>query len=196
MTRCRCVGNRHTCGIQNTNPNVVVVGQGGPKGIQGATGAQGAPGAGTQGVQGSIGPTGPGGGAQGATGTQGAVGSGAQGTIGAQGLIGSQGIQGVQGGGVSLQQLSDAIAGVTLGTTDELSEGISNLYFTVGRVSFEHLQDEVSNTWLVVHNLGFKPNVTIQDSAGTIYEGEISYTNLDSLTVTFSSAFSGKAFLS
>ena len=147
-------------------------------------------------MQGSIGPTGPGGGAQGATGTQGAVGSGAQGTIGAQGLIGSQGIQGVQGGGVSLQQLSDAIAGVTLGTTDELSEGISNLYFTVGRVSFEHLQDEVSNTWLVVHNLGFKPNVTIQDSAGTIYEGEISYTNLDSLTVTFSSAFSGKAFLS
>ena len=196
MTRCRCVGNRHTCGIQNTTPNVVVVGQGGPKGIQGATGAQGAPGAGTQGVQGSIGPTGPGGGAQGATGTQGAVGSGVQGTVGAQGLIGSQGIQGVQGGGVSLQQLSDAIAGVTLGTTDELSEGVSNLYFTVGRVSFEHIQDEVSNTWLVVHNLGFKPNVTIQDSAGTIYEGEISYTTLDSLTVSFSSAFSGKAFLS
>ena len=196
MTRCRCVGNRHTCGIQNTNPNVVVVGQGGPKGIQGATGAQGAPGAGTQGVQGSIGPTGPGGGAQGATGTQGAVGSGVQGTVGAQGLIGSQGIQGVQGGGVSLQQLSDAIAGVTLGTTDELSEGVSNLYFTVGRVSFEHIQDEVSNTWLVVHNLGFKPNVTVQDSAGSIYEGEISYTNSDSLTISFSAAFSGKAFLS
>ena len=222
MTRCRCVGNRHTCGIQNTNPNVVVVGQGGPKGIQGATGVQGAAGAGTQGVQGTVGPIGPGGGAQGTTGAQGETGpqgligvqgttgagaqgsSGTQGTdgiqgaigAGAQGTIGSQGIEGAQGGGVSLQQLSDAIAGVALASTDELSEGTINKYFTVGRVSYAHIQDEVSDTWTVAHGLGFKPNVTVQDSAGTIYEGEISYTNLDSLVISFSSAFSGKAFLS
>jgi hypothetical protein len=49
---------------------------------------------------------------------------------------------------------------------------------------------------VINHNLGFKPNVTVVDSAGTIYEGEITYTNPNSLTVSFSAAFSGKAYLS
>lgn len=214
---CNCTGTC-TCGagIQSV---VISVGQGGPRGAQGRTGAQGATGAGTQGVQGAVGPIGPGGGAQGTEGSQGATGSqgslgvqgttgsgtqglagsqGIQGTTGAgtQGTLGSQGIQGVQGGGVSLQDVQEAISGASLITTDDLTEGLSNLYFTVNRVSYEHIQDEVSNTWVVVHNLGFRPNVTVQDSAGSIYEGEISYTNSDSLTITFSAAFSGKAFLS
>ena len=64
------------------------------------------------------------------------------------------------------------------------------------RVSYEHTQNSVSNAWVITHNLGFKPNVTVVDSAGTIYEGEITYTNTNSLTVSFSSAFSGKAYLS
>ena len=200
MTRCRCVGTRHTCGIQNTNPNVVVVGQGGPKGVQGATGAQGPAGTGAQGVQGIQGLIGPGGGAQGTTGAQGATGTqgaaGTQGSTGAQGAVGSQGVQGTNGGGVTLQQLSDAIAGSALGSTDDLAEGATNKYFTVARVSYIHTQGVSSSTWTVNHNLGFYPNLTVQDSAGTIYEGEINYTNLDSLTVTFSSAFSGKAYLS
>jgi hypothetical protein len=170
LTRCRCVGNRHTCGIQNVNPNVVVVGQGGPKGAQGATGIQGAPGSSVQGTQGAIGPIGPGGGAQ--------------------------GTQGTQGAGVSVQQVQDAISGAALGSTDDLSEGISNLYFKTSRVAYTHLQGSPSDTWVINHNLNFYPNVTVQDSAGTIYEGEIAYTNLVSLTVTFSSSFSGKAYLS
>ena len=167
MTRCRCVGNRHTCGIQNTNPNVVVVGQGGPRGPQGV---QGPAGTGTQGVQGTVGPIGPGGGAQ--------------------------GVQGTQGAGVSSQDVQNAISAAALGSTDDLSEGTANFYFKTSRVAYTHLQGSSSNTWVINHNLNFYPNVTVQDSAGTIYEGEISYTNLDSITVTFSSAFSGKAYLS
>ena len=197
MTRCRCVGTQHTCGIQNTNPNVVVVGQGGPKGVQGVQGVQGPAGSGTQGAQGIQGPIGPGGGAQGTTGTQGATGS--QGPAGAQGLQGSsgpQGVQGTDGGGVTTQQLANAIAGAALGSTDDLPEGVVNKYFTTSRVAYVHTQGAASNTWNVTHNLGFYPNVTVQDSAGTIYEGEITYTNSVSLTVTFSSAFSGKAYLS
>ena len=189
---CGCVGVC-TCGAQGI---IINPGQGGARGAQGRTGAQGATGAGTQGVQGSDGPMGPGGGAQGTTGSQGAI--GAQGTTGSgtQGTSGSQGIQGVQGGGVSLQTVEDLIANSTIGTTDELTEGSTNKYFTVGRVSYEHIQDEVSKDWTIVHNLGFKPNVTVIDSAGTIYEGEIAYTNTTTLTISFSAAFSGKAFLS
>lgn len=194
---CRCVGNRHTCGIQNVGPNVVYVGQGGPKGVQGATGAQGPAGAGTQGAQGTQGLIGPGGGAQGTTGAQGATGT--QGPVGLQGLQGSagpQGLQGTNGGGVTLQQLSDAISASALASTDDLPEGVTNLYFTTSRVAYTHTQGVASNTWVVNHNLSFYPNVTVQDSAGTIYEGEITYNSSGSLTLTFSSAFSGTAFLS
>jgi len=134
-----------------------------------STGAQGTTGTqGTQGVQGRQGTTG--------TGTQGTTGTGTQGTTGAQGASG--------------------IAGATLSTTDDLTEGVTNKYFTVGRVAYTHTQGVSSDTWTINHNLGFHPNLTVIDSGGTIYEGEITYTNTVSLTVTFSAAFSGKAYLS
>ena len=131
------------------------------------------------------------GGGGGTTGAQGVHGS--QGT---QGLTGPQGVQGAQGGGVSAQDVQDAIQSLSIGTTDDLTEGVTNKYFTVGRVSYEHIQGTASNSWTITHNLGFKPNVTVIDSAGTIYEGEIAYTNTSTLTVSFSASFSGKAFLS
>lgn len=63
-------------------------------------------------------------------------------------------------------------------------------------VSYVHNQGSASNTWTITHNLNFYPNVTIQDSGGTIVEGEIAYTTRNTLTATFSAAFSGKAYLS
>jgi collagen type I alpha len=199
MTTCSCTG---TCTCTTTQGIVVSVSAAGPRGargLQGATGAQGvqgATGAGTQGVQG---PIGPGGGAQGTTGSQGAT--GAQGAVGTQGATGAgvqgvQGVQGTAGGGATLQDISDAIQGAALGSTDDLSEGATNLYFRTDRVAYTHTQGVASTTWVINHGLGFFPNLTTIDSAGTIYEGEIAYTNSDSLTVTFSSAFSGKAYLS
>ena len=141
----------------------------------GTTGAQGTHGAqGTQGTQGTQGITG-----TGTQGAQGSVGTGAQGTQGTTGLQGPEGI-----------------GGATVNNTDDVPEGTTNKYFTVARVSHEHIQGSVSNTWVINHNLGFKPNLTVVDSAGTIYEGEIAYTNTNSLTVTFSVAFSGIAYLS
>jgi hypothetical protein len=89
-----------------------------------------------------------------------------------------------------------SIGGAGLANTDGLVEGLTNKYFTVGRVSYEHTQGAASATWNIVHNLNFHPNVTVQDSAGNIVEGEIAYTNSDSLVVTFSAAFSGMAYLS
>jgi hypothetical protein len=132
--------------------------------------------------------TGTGGGGDGAQGTQGV--RGAQGTQGVQGTtgLGTQGTQGTSG--------ADGIDGSSLDNTDDLTEGLTNKYFTVERVSYEHDQGAASNSWIVTHNLGFKPNVTVIDSAGNIVEGEITYTNSNSLTVSFASAFSGKAYLS
>jgi hypothetical protein len=182
----------------------------GPQGIQGTAGSQGATGiqgaqgttgAGVQGATGTQGATG----VQGAGGVQGATGAGVQGATGTQGATGvqgaagtsgAQGIQGATGGGVSAQDVSDAIAASALGTTDDLSEGSTNLYFTKQRVSYEYTKSTTSTTWEITHNLGFYPNVVVQDSGGTIYEGEISYLTVNSLVLTFSTPISGKAYLS
>ena len=83
-----------------------------------------------------------------------------------------------------------------LSTTDDLTEGTQHLYFTTSRVSYIHTQGVTSAAWTINHNLHFYPNVTVQDSAGNIVEGEIAYNTLDSLVVTFSTAFSGEAYLS
>lgn len=63
-------------------------------------------------------------------------------------------------------------------------------------VAYHHVQGTSSATWVINHQLGWQPNVTVQDSGGSIVEGEISYTTETSLTITFSGAFSGNAYLS
>jgi hypothetical protein len=63
-------------------------------------------------------------------------------------------------------------------------------------VAYTHTQSVSSNTWVINHNLDFFPNVTVADSSGAICEGEIDYPNMNSLTITFTGAFSGKAYLS
>ena len=112
---------------------------------------------------------------------------GAQGVQGTQGTRGTQGVQGVQG---------------TQGITGTGIQGTTGAQGTVGpagpvqALAYSHTQGSASNTWVITHNLNFMPNVTVQDSAGNIVEGEIAYTNTNSLTVSFASAFSGKAYLS
>ena len=57
-------------------------------------------------------------------------------------------------------------------------------------------QTTPASTWDIVHNLHFYPNVTVVDSSGAVCEGEITYTTINRLTLTFSASFSGKAYLS
>ena len=112
---------------------------------------------------------------------------GAQGVQGTQGTRGTQGVQGTTGTGIQ-------------GATGAGIQGLQGVQGTSGAVSqtlaYAHTQGSASNTWVITHNLNFMPNVTVQDSAGNIVEGEITYTNTNSLTVSFASAFSGKAYLS
>lgn len=65
-----------------------------------------------------------------------------------------------------------------------------------GPVSYTHTQYSASASWSITHNLGYKPNVTVSDSAGTIIEGEIAYPSSSTIVLTFSSAFAGTAYLS
>ena len=64
--------------------------------------------------------------------------------------------------------------------------------------TFTHVHDQATPTamWTITHNLNGFPNVTAVDSAGTVVEGDVTWTSPNQLTVAFSSAFSGKAYLS
>lgn len=61
--------------------------------------------------------------------------------------------------------------------------------------SYIHNQGVPAISWTIVHNLGKYPNINIVDSANTDVIGEIVYDSLNQITVTFSAAFSGKAYL-
>lgn len=53
-----------------------------------------------------------------------------------------------------------------------------------------------SATWVVTHSLvGDFPSVTVVDSGGTVVEGSVTYQSTTQLTITFSAAFSGLAYL-
>ncbi|MCQ2010539.1 hypothetical protein NOM01_10980 [Sporolactobacillus sp. STSJ-5] len=61
--------------------------------------------------------------------------------------------------------------------------------------TYEYSQLTPSDTWNITHNLGKMPSVAIVDSSGTQVIGEVQYTDLNNLTVSFSAAFAGKAYL-
>jgi hypothetical protein len=63
-------------------------------------------------------------------------------------------------------------------------------------VSHRHFQSVASSTWNITHNLGWYPNTTVVDSAGSVVEGEIDYVDENNLILLFSYPFSGIAYLS
>lgn len=64
-----------------------------------------------------------------------------------------------------------------------------------GITTYTHAQNSASSRWDIDHGLGRFPSVSIVDSAGSLIYGDVTYNDENSLTVTFTSAFSGKAYL-
>ena len=56
-------------------------------------------------------------------------------------------------------------------------------------------QAQVSDTWVIVHNLGKYPSVTVIDSAGTQFLTQVEYNSKNQLTIYMNSATTGKAYL-
>lgn len=72
------------------------------------------------------------------------------------------------------------------------------LYFSGKTVdkTFTFDQATPETIWTIAHNLNKLPSVTIVDSSGRIvYGGSVSYLNVNTLTIEFGSAFSGKAYV-
>lgn len=63
-------------------------------------------------------------------------------------------------------------------------------------LGYVHIQSVPSTTWTINHNMIFVPNITVVDSSGTVIEGSYDYPNSTTVVLSFSSPFSGKAYLS
>ena len=61
--------------------------------------------------------------------------------------------------------------------------------------NFIFTQSIPSTTWSITHNLDKFCSVTVVSDSNQIMIGDVNYLNTNSLTITFSAAFSGKAYL-
>ena len=83
-----------------------------------------------------------------------------------------------------------------IGNSAMINELINDALVTSNNNASTHTQGVASDTWVINHNLNYYPNISIVDSGGTVVIGNITYTNANRITVTFSGAFSGSAYLS
>ena len=60
---------------------------------------------------------------------------------------------------------------------------------------YQHTQAAASLTWVVEHNLNKYPSVTVTLSTGQVGYGDVTYIDENNLTITFSGANSGKAYM-
>lgn len=61
--------------------------------------------------------------------------------------------------------------------------------------TYIHDQQSASATWTITHNMGKNPSVTIVDTANDEVEGSVKHNSINQITITFSAAVSGKAYL-
>ena len=81
-----------------------------------------------------------------------------------------------------------ANAGLSIAVSD------NKLTFTA-KTAYVHIQSTPAAVWTINHNLGKYPAVSIVDSANDEVMSEVNYTSTNHVVLTFSAAFSGKAFL-
>lgn len=83
-------------------------------------------------------------------------------------------------------------------TTSQVEEKIEILNKMLASESgndknYTHTQSQSSNTWVITHNLGKYPSVTVINSAGDEVVGDVKYDSQNQVTITFKGAFKGTA---
>ena len=125
-------------------------------------------------------------------------------------IKGEQGVQGIKGDRGYSVYIGITVPSNALGLNgDVYIYSIANLIYTkVGGIwtnaqeivsksnwSYTYEQQSNSTVWNITHNLGYQPSVDIIDYGNNSIEGDISYTNTNSLTITLSAPASGYAYL-
>lgn len=66
---------------------------------------------------------------------------------------------------------------------------------STAQVFYTHTQSVSSAVWTINHNLNGNPTAVVLDSAGTQCEGTFSYPSTNQMVITFTSAFTGTAYI-
>ena len=113
--------------------------------------------------------------------------------------VSTPGKQGPTGpaGSISSMTVGTVTTGNAAATiTGTAANPVLNLVMPSGG-QYKHTQGTPATTWTIDHNLGYEPGgVAIVDSGGTIVTGTVTYSSVDRIVVSFTSAFGGKAYLS
>lgn len=64
-----------------------------------------------------------------------------------------------------------------------------------GPATYVHNQAIAASTWIIAHGLDRYPSVSVVDSALNVVTGDVTYDSTNQVTVRFSSAFGGTAYL-
>jgi hypothetical protein len=129
------------------------------------------------------------------------VSPGLKGDPGANGANGRNGTDGTPsvtpGPQGSIGESAYAIA-VASGFNGTQTQWLASLRGADGGVAefFVHTQGVPAAQWVIIHGLPFQPSASVVDSAGRTVEGDIQYVGPGQINITFSSAFSGTAYLS
>jgi len=86
---------------------------------------------------------------------------------------------------------NNSLSGLVATTAQQAIDELSLIKATFHK----HEQQVASNEWIITHNLGKLPSVTIIDSADSIVIGDVFFLNLNQVKISFTGAFSGKAYL-
>jgi len=67
---------------------------------------------------------------------------------------------------------------------------------TIPPLAYVHDQGSPSDLWVIDHNLGYRPAVTVVDSGGGVVIGDETYLDANTVEIRFVAPFGGKAYLS
>jgi hypothetical protein len=62
--------------------------------------------------------------------------------------------------------------------------------------NYIHTQNISAPTWVITHNLGYFPSVSVVDNGGNYVVGDVSYISENQVSISFSASFGGKAYFS
>lgn len=75
-------------------------------------------------------------------------------------------------------------------------QAIGEAASTTDSLSYTHVQTSAAATWTVTHNLGYRPNVTVVDTADTQIIPGMTYLDVNTVELSFTGATAGKAYCS
>ena len=100
----------------------------------------------------------------------------------------------VDGADVNIDINAPSASGISVVSQPTSTVFVSGIVAGRGDSHFSYDQGTPESVWVIQHNLGKKPSVTVVDSADSVVIGEIEYLSLNSIKLTFAGAFSGKAY--